>query len=225
MLYLIDTRNGNVQLVSRNPITVVYADSWIAQVKNNTLWFGEAESQNKIVVMTYAKFGMLAEKYPYFGYNFELILCDEIHSLPKFCGFADKNGKSNPHISAQTRLEEIVLNGEQMVIALSATPDRAKNQMRCPFNTIPVDKEVRRLETAEIIPYTNKMNLLEQLSPNQKGIVFFTKVSDMISYQKAAELKGFRVICIWSESNLDHPMDPIQKDAIKYILSNEELPP
>ena len=36
---------------------------------------------NKIVVMTYAKFGVLAEKFPRFGYDFELILCDEIHSL------------------------------------------------------------------------------------------------------------------------------------------------
>ena len=45
------------------------------------MWFGEAITGNKVVVMTYAKFGVLTKNYPDFGFSFELILCDEIHNL------------------------------------------------------------------------------------------------------------------------------------------------
>ena len=165
MVYLIDTRNGNTQLVLKHKRTAFYTDDWVEkQVKDNSPWFGEAAHDNKIVVMTYAKFGVLAEKFPRFGYDFELILCDEIHSLPKFRSFTDKNGESNPHIPAQKRLEEIVRQGNQMVIALSATPRRALEQINCPFNHITVDDDVRRLETKQTIPYTNKFKLLDEIS-------------------------------------------------------------
>lgn len=225
MVYLIDTRNGNKQLVLKHPKTAFYSDDWMEQVKDNLPWFGEAVHDNKIVVMTYAKFGMLAEKYPRFGYDFELLLCDEIHSLPKFRSFKDKNGGTNNHKIAQARLEEIVSKGKQMVIALSATPDRALKWINSPFNIIAIDRDVRQLETAQIIPYTNKMRLLEELSPQEKGIVFIGRVTRMIEYQKAAEEKGFRVICIWSEHHKNPSMTKEQIEAKEYILSKEQLPP
>ena len=130
-----------------NKQAAFYSNDWKETVEKGIVWFGDAEYQNKIVVMTYAKFGVLSEKYPRFGYDFELILCDEIHSLPKFRSFKDKKGGSNPHIAAQKRLEEIVLKSNTLVIALSATPRRAMEQINCPINTITVDEDVRRLET------------------------------------------------------------------------------
>ena len=225
MVYLIDTRNGNTQLVLKHPQTEVYSDEWRETVSDNSPWFGEAIYGNKIVVMTYAKFGVLAEKYPRFGYDFELILCDEIHSLPKFRSFTDKEGGRNHHIPAQKRLEEIVRHGNQMVIALSATPRKALEQMNCPFNHITVDDDVRRLETKQIIPYTNKFKLLDELSPQDKGIVYITRITGMIDFHKAATAKGFKAICVWSENNATHPMTEEQKEAREYIITKEELPP
>lgn len=225
MVYLIDTRNGNTQLVLKHKKTAFYTDDWVERVKENSPWFGEAVHDNKIVVMTYAKFGVLAEKFPRFGYDFELILCDEIHSLPKFCSFTDKAGGSNLHIPAKKRLEEIVRNGNQMVIALSATPRKALEQMNCPFNHITVDDDVHRLETKQTIPYTNKFKLLDELSPEGKGIVYISRITGMIDFQKAATEKGFKAICVWSENNIAHPMTDAQKEAREYIITKEELPP
>lgn len=225
MVYLIDTRNGNTQLVLNHPRAAYYNDNWMEQVKDNSPWFGEAVYDNKIVVMTYAKFGVLSEKYPRFGYDFELILCDEIHSLPKFRSFKDKKGGSNPHIAAQQRLEEIVLKSNTMVIALSATPRRAIEQINCPINTITVDDDVRRLETKQTIPYTNKFRLLEELAPDDKGIVFISRITGMIDFQKAATEKGFKAICVWSVNSIDHPMTKEQRETRDYIISHEQLPP
>jgi superfamily II DNA or RNA helicase len=225
MVYLIDTRNGNQQVVMKNEQAVFYSDNWKETVERGIVWFGDAEYQNKIVVMTYAKFGVLAEKFPRFGYDFELILCDEIHSLPKFRSFTDKNGGSNPHIPAQKRLEEIVRHSNQIVIALSATPRRALEQINCSFNHITVDDDVHRLETKQIIPYTNKFKLLDELSPEDKGIVYITRITGMIDFYEKATAKGFKTICVWSENNKDHPMTDAQKEARDYIISKEELPP
>ncbi len=225
MVYLIDTRNGNRQLIQNNPQTAFYSDEWRETVENNLPWFGEAIHSNKIVVMTYAKFGVLAERYPRFGYDFELILCDEIHSLPKFRSFRSKTGGTNPHTAAQRRLEDIVSGSNVLVIALSATPDRAEAQIATPFRHITVDADVHRLETAQTIPYTNKFELLEKLSPQEKGIVFIGHVTGMMEYQKAATAKGFRAICVWSENNTEHPMTEEQKAALRHIVSQEEIPP
>lgn len=225
MVYLIDTRNGNYQLVQKNSRTEFYSDEWRETVTDNSPWFGEAIHGNKIVVMTYAKFGVLAEKYPRFGYDFELILCDEIHSLPKFRSFRSNTGDNNPHIAAQRRLEEIVNDSQVLVIALSATPRRADEQLCCEIRHITVDEDVRQLETAQTIPYTNKFQLLEQLSPQEKGIVYIGHVTGMIEYQKAAATKGFRAICVWSENNKDHPMTAEQRAARQHILTQEEIPP
>jgi len=225
MVYLIDTRNGNTQLVHNNPHTAFYSDEWRETINDNLPWFGDAIYGNKIVVMTYAKFGVLAEKFPRFGYDFELILCDEIHSLPKFRSFTDKAGGSNLHIPAQKRLEEIVRNGNQMVIALSATPEKAEKYIDCPFNHITVDDDVRRLETKQTIPYTNKFKLLDELSPEDKGIVYITRITGMIDFYEKATEKGFKAICVWSENNIMHPMTVAQKEAREYIITKEELPP
>ena len=225
MVYLIDTRNGNQQLVMKNEQTAFYSNDWKETVEKGTVWFGDAEYQNKIVVMTYAKFGVLAEIYPRFGYDFELILCDEIHSLPKFRSFTDKKGGNNTHIAAQQRLEEIANDSQVLVIGLSATPRRADKKLCCPIRHITVDEDVRQLTTAQTIPYTNKLQLLEQLSPQDKGIVYIGRITGMIEFQKAAEAKGFRAICIWSVNSANHPMSDAQREAREYIISKEQLPP
>ena len=179
MLYLIDTRNGNQQIVTKHDIAAFYSDEWKETVAYGIEWFGEVLFQDQIVVMTYAKFGVLAERYPRFGYDFELILCDEIHSLPKFCNIPAKRGDKNYHIMAKGRLEDIINGSQVTVVGLSATPQKAEEQLCCPIRHITVDDDVRQLEVKKIIPYTNKWTLLEQLSPKKKGIVYFERIASM----------------------------------------------
>ena len=223
MLYLIDTRNGNNQIVWQNEQAVFYSNEWRETVEHNSVWFGEARNEDKIVVMTYAKFGMLAEKYPDFGLDFELILCDEIHSLPKF-RFYGKEEK-NPHALAQERLEKLIRLSDVLVVGMTATPERAEKWIDCPRHYITVDEGVRQWDTRKAIHYTNQFQVLKQFSPKEKGIVFFYQVSAMLKFQKAAEEQGFRPICIWSRGKQDPKMNDEQIKAIDYILAKEELPP
>lgn len=224
MVYLIDTVNGKEQLL-KNENTAYYSRDWIATVQNGDVWFGEAITGNKVVVMTYAKFGVLTKNYPDFGFSFELILCDEIHNLPRFSSFISHNPNDTPyHKIAKERLENIINQGKVKVIGLSATPKRAE-QLNCPFQYIEVDEDVRRFEVNKIIPYTNPKLLFNELSPKEKGIVYIGHITKMKEFWEKAERLGFSAIAIWSINNKDHPMTEEQHRAREYILAHSKLPP
>lgn len=59
ILYLIDTTNGRDKLL-KNPDTMFYNKSWRDNALNDRSSFGET----KVVVMTYAKFGVIASEFP-----------------------------------------------------------------------------------------------------------------------------------------------------------------
>ena len=95
MVYLIDTQNGRDQIVSANSdIAAHFSDVWLDKVVNGWEMFGEVPQEDKIVVMTYAKFGAIAKKYPEFAFGtFDYIICDEIHNLPRFMRFGGVDGR------------------------------------------------------------------------------------------------------------------------------------
>lgn len=223
MLYLIDTRNGNNQIVLQNESTAFYSDEWLETVEDSLPWFGERLCEDKIVVMTYYRFGRLAQKDPFFGFDFELILCDEIHSLPKFRFYGKE--EPNPHALAQERLEKLIQHSDVLVVGMTATPERVEKWIDCPRRYITVDEGVRQWDTRKTIHYTNQFQVLKQLSPKEKGIVFFIQVSTMLKFQEAAIEQGFHPICIWSRGKKDPKMNDEQIKAIDYILAKEELPP
>lgn len=224
-LYLIDTRNGNQQIISKHANTQYYSKQWLEIVRetDSIEWFGERNQGDKYVVMSYAKFGALVEKDSRFGFDFEIIICDEIHSLPKFRSYS--NGGMNVHGRAQEQLRKIVNAQRVKVIALTATPGSIEERMHCPIRHITVDDDVRRLDTKDRIPYSNKFQLLELLPKGSKGIVFIQQVKTMKEYMARATEKGFAPVCIWSGGNTETPMTDEQRAARDYILANEELPP
>ena len=67
MLYLVDTVNGKEQLLKQTEKTRYYSDDWRIIYHQGFSWFGDVFEEDMIVVMTYAKFGMLADQYKTFG--------------------------------------------------------------------------------------------------------------------------------------------------------------
>ena len=221
MLYLIDTVNGREQLVKHKD-AALYDRDWKDRILNDMVDFEDA----KVVVMTYAKFGVLADWYPEFGYNFEIILCDELHSLLRFSSFLHKPQDKQFHAIAKKRIEEIIRRSSVVkVIGLAATPERLERDLDCPIQYLPVDEDVRQWETKEIIPYTNIDYLMESFPTGETGLIYVSHIRKMKALVEAAREKGHRAIAIWSENNTDHPMTEEQRKARRYILNNAELPP
>ena len=225
MVYLIDTVNGKEQLL-KHPNTQFYNRDWCETVRNGLVWFGEAAAANRIVVMTYAKFGVLAQKYIDFGKTFEVILCDEIHNLPRFSSFISHNPHDTPyHKIAKQRLEEIVTNTKVKVIGLSATPIRAVCEMKCKSRFVKVDDGVRQFETDKRFTYTNLEMLLPSLGLAERGLVYIGRIHQMKEFEEKAKQRGISAISIWSVNNQDHPMTEEQRRVRDYILTNAALPP
>ena len=142
MVYLIDTQNGRDQIVSANSdIAAHYSDVWLDKMLNGWEMFSEDPQEDKIVVMTYAKFGAIAKKYPEFAFGtFDYIICDEIHNLPRFMRFGGADGEDkNWYEYAKIQLEEIVSWSGTTVIGLSATPSKAEEKMECKIANITVE--------------------------------------------------------------------------------------
>lgn len=186
----------------------------------------EADAANRIVVMTYAKFGVLAQKYSDFGKSFEVILCDEIHNLPRFSAFISHNPHDTPyHKIAKQRLEEIVTNTKVKVIGLSATPIRAVCEMKCKSRFVKVDDDVLQFETDKRFTYTNLEMLLPSLGLAERGLVYISRIHQMKEFEEKAKKRGIKAISIWSINNQDHPMTEDQRRVREYILTNAALPP
>lgn len=227
MVYLIDTRNGNEQIVSANSdIAMHYSDTWFDKVSHGWEMFSEDPQEDKIVVMTYAKFGVLAKKDSAFGYGFDYVVCDEIHNLPIFMTFGGADGEDkNWYQSAKERIEELVFLSSVRVIGLSATPRKAEEALLCPIAHITVDEDVFQLETKETIYYSNKLLLLDEIQAGKRGLAYIQRISDMEAFCSAATERNIKAICVWSVSNSQRQMTQEQLQVRNHILGKKELPP
>ena len=223
VLYLIDTINGKNQLLAQNNVTS-YSSEWFYVVTEDILLFDTTHA-DKIVVMTYGKFGSLSLQCSDLGKRFEYIICDEIHNLPHFSAFNINNPDANNfHEIAQVQLETTIKKTDTIVVGLSATPERAEKQMSCKIRHIPVDADVRELITKETHPYTNLQLLLQKQPKEEKGIVYIEQIEQMKEIWRAATNMGFCAIALWSKSNPNNPMSEEQLKALNHIVQYEALP-
>ena len=219
VVYLIDTINGREQILKNYNARPIYR-YWEVEVNGEALSF---DDDDRIVIITYAKFGVLMAKYPNFHEQFEYIICDELHSLINFQGFGEY--RPNLHTIAKDGIEKAVLNGHTKVIALSATPDRIKREFEAPTFDVPIDdSDLIQYETKQVIPYTNLDYLLTALDPMETGICYVSRITTMKIVEENARWEGLNPISIWSIRNSDHPLSEEQMRVRKHILDNFEIP-
>ena len=230
LLYVIDTINGREQKLKEKN-TTPYGAAWEELIKRGTQdWhigevYDERYDVDKIVVITYAKFGVLANRYPNFGYQFEVIVCDELHSGVEMVNFKKDQNSINYAKIAIDRLKEIVTRSQTTkVIALTATPTKAINAFKGHINNIHVDEDVFRYLTKEIVTYRNIDIPLAEAN-GKRGIIYTAHIKDMIAIQECAAKMGIKAIAVWSIHNTEYPMTDEQLRVRDYILDKEELPP
>jgi len=218
VVYLIDTINGKEQLLRNYNARPIYR-GWAGEVSEEGIFFAGDE---RIVIITYAKFGSLLERMPDFHTHFDYIICDELHSLIDFQGFAPQ---PNLHSVARRGLERAVSNDRSTVIALTATPRRVHDKFNAPYYDVPIDSsDLVHYETKEIIRYTNLEYLISTLDTADTGICYVSRITTMLRMEDVARGLGFRPICIWSISNRDYPMSEEQLAVRKAVLENFSIP-
>jgi len=194
IVYLIDTISGKEQFLKRED-TQHYDEHWREIIKGEWGFF----LTQKIVVMTYAKFGSLAKRDVNFGHSFEYIVCDEAHSLIMFQYFSED--MSNCHRIAREQLQSICFASKVKVVAITATPQLVRSGFRVNFNEVLSEEEIKSLKTYptdNIEYFTNIKELLRQrTSSGGKGILYTQRIEDMIAFETiAAEYVNVGAICM-----------------------------
>ena len=222
-LYLIDTKNGNERLAQNPALTMPY-HFYEESIANRYFCADELEP-DKVVITTYAQFGVWAKHNPDFASFFEVILCDEIHNLVIFPTFHKDKTQPNYAEIARNAIINAVWGGKTLIVGMTATPE-SLSRLSCPQNSISIDTaSLRQYENKTIIRYSGIRQVLERLPPNQKGAVYVARIEQMKEIEALARQAGRKPICVWSTANETHPMTEEQLAARAYILEHEEVPP
>ncbi len=246
VLYLIDTCPGRDSIIKHNSHLCRDFDQYIDTM--DEMAFSEIEQINdKTVVITFAKFGVLMRKMPEYYKRFSLIVVDEYHSI----AWPLKNEKmdilkeyKNPNkmdpISINHLLEEqsnsyaamkgiktAALDGEATVVLISATPpDMHTWQLwkDVPVHKIQVAEDVFRYKENEVIPFSDPKAVLNQLQPGEKALFYTGHIKNMKKLIEYCRARGIRCEGVWSLSNKEHPMTDEQVAIRDKLIKDGEFP-
>ena len=218
-LFLIDTQNGNLRLAQNKALILPYA--FFVETTGRSITWGELPPE-KIVVTTYAQFGVWVKDNPDFAANFEVIICDEAHNIVVFPNYSPQPNFAS---IARDAICEAAANPNIMVVGITATPEPLE-KLHCPKHIVPIDAtELRQYENHSIQPYSSLRHTLENIPCGKVGMLYVPRITMMKDCAAIAAAAGHNPICVWSAANEDHPMTEEQLAARAYILKNEELPP
>ena len=197
-LYLIDTKNGNERLAKNPALTMPY-HFYEESIANRYFCADELEP-DKVVITTYAQFGVWAKHNPDFAAFFEVILCDEIYNLIIFPTFHKDKTQPNYAEIARNAIINAVWGGKTLIVGMTATPEPL-SRLSCPLNPISIDTaSLRQYENKTIIRYSGIRQVLERLPPNQKGAVYVAHIEQMKEIEALARQAGRKPICVWSSA-------------------------
>ena len=217
--FLIDTTNGKEQIMRKYHSAPATLD-WQKSVETEMINFAD---EQHIVAMTYAKFGKMCERDASFVDKLDYIICDEIHSLILFMHIPSPDAY---HKIAKLEIERVVRGGKATVIALTATPRKVHQWLRCEVNQIEVDKEqLVQFETKQTVGYNSLKTIINKVSKDEIGLCYTRQIRKMKEIEAMASAAGLSPICVWSTNNTEHPMNENQLAARKEILENSAIPP
>ena len=225
VLYLIDTINGELRL-RQNIVAISRLDYELANYGEKEGW-GEpiACARGKMPVMTYAGFGAEIKNAGIpFWEKFEYIVCDEIQNL---VNYQKMNGSKENLERAEKMLMEIAREGKAKIIALSATPQKAREHFGDLCWNVPFDSScLISYETASTETYASAQSLLLQVR-GKTGILYTERIESMKKLISFAREQGIRADGFWSireETQAKHPMSEEQFALRKAVLEQETIP-
>ncbi|MBE7019135.1 MAG: hypothetical protein E7413_04595 [Ruminococcaceae bacterium] len=213
MLYLIDGSAGKEQLLQSKGAELDY-----------NYWTGEEEWKLPgIRVMTYAGYATLNQKAPKYDIweRDAIIVCDELHNEIAWSKWQKDN---NIHQYALGLIATRINIGGNTVVAMSATPDKIREEFGYCLNEIELHGIPRHYENENEEYYSNLSLLLNKIQPNQRGVIYITRISEILKYKALLDERGVKTAALWSKSNEKYPLSEEQKKQRQYIINHREIP-
>lgn len=229
ILYLIDTNMGRDMLLQKEDLIQEFPP----------------QEEDKIVIMTYAKFGTLLKKYQIYSSMFDLIIADEFHSLNRYTKIDMANmAKANPDFSQETlsimlsressnyRAMETIkrwsTNSSLFVVAMTATPENFLEKDTELSKIIEVIQAKEKLIAYEVFArhtYTNAEDVLVGAAEEgEKRLIFTHTIEQAQNFISLIENNTERkALALWSMAK-NPPMNLEQLQTRQYLIENESFP-
>lgn len=240
VLYLIDTCAGRHSIVAKHPDKARCYDKLI---ENGGFRF-DGFDPHRIVVITYAKFGVEMLRNPHFFERFGLIIADEFHNIhwpipytrsrikadfPEFSSQDVENllRKKCYNLCAMNALSAASANPNIMVVGISATPEESKKWWEwknLSFNYLPIADNIKHYTERNKILYGDVSSVIKALPKDVKTLFYADHISQIKDYQTQCELLGFKCASVWSEKNEKHPLSEQQRLIRQQIIETNEFP-
>lgn len=192
--------------------------------------------QKGITAMTYAKFGSMIAKAKeqdtydaskFWGSN-SVICLDEMHQAVNQLHYS-----KNDNNITQIALDELIERSKDksnLIVAFSATPQSAINFMFSRFDgknlrlrltrpALHLKSYVAKTE----IKYRNLPQLIEELDPTQRGLIYIDRISQIEKTMPMLESRGIHAVGIWSPRSKKRMIDE-QWRAVESIVRDEAVP-
>ena len=236
VLYLIDTAAGKQSLLLHQSAQSAPYE-WLEEI--NPFSHASSYAYEKFTVMTYHQFGFLANNSPGFLQSLQLIICDEMHNLPKFqkiqerknqqLGLIDGLDAENDCTAALKVLAALSSKNtpdSPLIVVLTATAEpvfHAFDQLAAPYWTFDFTDHVHHDRTLSTRYYTSFSSVINAL--DQRAIVYIASVTQMKEFARLADNGQRKICCLWSVHSPDHPMSEYQLAVREEILRTERIPP
>ena len=238
MVYLIDTQAGRDKLLT-HPNAMGYSDDWRNALSNKYAFLPSVE--DKVVVMTYAKFGVLVLANNDFLPSLEAVACDEMDGVFWSVG-SDRTEliKQYPHYSSEqidwllqktshvnatlNALKMLWRSGKCYVVAMTATPNKIYKRYGEEVYTIPLTCQLEGYQTNQTILYNNLSYELSLVEKGKPTLVYIPHVTTIKEQMEPLIRRGLDVGAVWSLDSEAHPVSAEQVKLRNYILQNQRLP-
>lgn len=244
IVYLVDTNMLEDAMLSEyGDVMRDYNKSWFNELK-----FDSIEDDNKIMVMSYQKFGLLLKRNDKILKNIDLIVIDEAHNLLKYSDMDMKklskdftyaneddikaalqylNGCSN----LTYNITRYIDNYDIDILMMTATPQRILEHK--PYKNYIYEV----LQGYQLQGYTDNYILTidniknaykyieeyKKLNKDTKILCYSQTIDSCRVIEENFKRIGLRPIVLWSKNNTNNIMNSEQITARDYLIKNREL--
>lgn len=245
IVYLVDTNMlEDAMIQEHNDKVKIYDSSW-----RETLSFRDFKNtKEKVIIMSYQKFGLLLQAYPSMLKDIDLVVIDEAHQLLIYSNRDKDKLKTEYEYTREYNVLEAskLLNGcsylaynlpnflneyNTVFLLMTATPSKIINHdpyKDCLYDVL----QGERLEGYTYdneVKFDNIKNVFSNITPSIKDIqgkmlVYSQTINSCKILQDSFRDMGLRAVCLWSLNNRKEPMSREQKRVRDYVIKNKSIP-
>lgn len=233
ILYLCDTRNlKNAVALDReyHHLCRFYDKFDINNIVTGSNCFGDrAICKDKITVMTYAQFGLLAKKNPESFKTVKLVVCDEAHQAIDYHRKFD-NDESDVYEVAVNTINQI--SKQAKVVLLTATPDIIKLERIPKIFDFSNEPHIMRLKEKRIIAFNTSKDIQGVISQFKllteqrkvKMLIYTDRITTVKTIVNNCHEVGLKAVGLWSLNNTENAMSTYQLECLKSVVEDSLIP-